>query len=124
MRERLVLLGDLTALPGLWHSYINHFRFYWPGRLENAFETNHNGDRYKLSGEFCNRFHDLYHWRMNAGFFSTFPAFVDDILPAQTIPQHVRLWSEADLLQVRRLLRSVDRHEKPHNKQQYSTSIT
>jgi len=97
MRERLVLLGDLTALPGLWRSYVKHFRFHWPGRLEDAFEIN-RGSRYRLSGEFHSRFHDIYNWRMNTGFFTTFPAFVDDILPTQTIPQYITLWPEARLL--------------------------
>ncbi|KAL5337689.1 hypothetical protein BJX70DRAFT_399324 [Aspergillus crustosus] len=109
MRERLVLLGDMAALSGLWRSYINSFRFYWPGRLEDAFETNHDGDQYKLSGEFYNRFHDLSHWRMDADFFVTFPAFVDDILPTQTILQNVHLWSEADVLEVRRM--GLEDHE-------------
>lgn len=121
MRERLTLLGDLTALPGLWRSYINHFRFHWPGRLEDAFETNHCGDRYKLSGEFNNRFQDLHHWRMDTGFFTDFPAFVDDILPAQTIPQHLALWSEADLLHYRRLLSERNGHE---NSQQVGLRLT
>lgn len=115
MRERLVLLDDLTALPGLWRSYITHFRFYWPGRLEDAFEVKHRGDRYKLSGEFCNRFRDLYHWRMNSDFFTAFPAYVDDILPTQTIPQHVTLWSEADSLHIRRLLREENSNQQELN---------
>jgi hypothetical protein len=63
-------------------------------------------------GSLKNGFHDLYHWRMNTGFFIVFPPIVDDILPTHTIPQHVSLWSEADLLRVRRLLHKEDNREK------------
>jgi hypothetical protein len=79
---------------------------------QDAVEANRSGNWYKLSGEFKNGFHDLYHWRMNNGFFSIFPAIVDDILPTNTIPQHVSLWSEADLLRVRRSLHKEDNKEK------------
>lgn len=93
MRERLVLQGKSTLSDNFWHLYLKKFRFYWPGDLENAFQFDGRTKKYRLSGELRNRLRDLHHWRMDLEFFKYYPCFSDDILPSQTIPQYVGLWT-------------------------------
>ncbi|RDW91624.1 hypothetical protein BP5796_02789 [Coleophoma crateriformis] len=95
MRERIVLTGSANVLTNeFWMAFFSCFRFHWSGEVHEAFDFNPENGQHTFSGELFNRLWDINHWRMDMSFFNRFPAFADDVLPFQHVPNQITLWSD------------------------------
>lgn len=83
-----------------WLSFFQFYRFYWPSDdIRTAFNPTANGDMLAFSDELCNRLDDLQHWRFDMEFFRQFPDFADDVLPTQSVPTTLQIWSFAERIE-------------------------
>lgn len=95
MRERLVFEGEFALANAFVLSFLHYYRFYWPSEdVRTAFDAVNPGTLV-FSDELRNRLDDLQHWRMDMDFFLEYPDFADDVLPTQSIPSALHVWSLA-----------------------------